>query len=262
MAQGLVRPTLLGTHISTGTFDQFVAGVADLKAREGSGYTCCVNAHMVVEGHRDAVFQQVVNQADFATPDGAPIKHSLKLLYGLEQERVPGPDLMPALFGYAERHGLSVYFYGDTEVVLEELVRQVQRHHPQLEVAGFYSPPFRALTEEEEQRITERINEAAPDLLFVALGCPKQEKWMAAHRGKVFASMVGVGYAFRTYAGLASRAPRWVQALSLEWLHRLLQNPQKLWKRYLVTNSFFLWLVGKAWLVQKLNPKSRVASPS
>lgn len=262
MSQRPKKTPLLGTHISTGTFEEFVENVASLKARRGSGYTCCTNVHMVIEGHQDPAFQRVVNEADYATPDGSPLRHAIKLLNGLDQERVAGPDLMPALLTRAQRTGERIFFYGDTDEVLAALVAKVKKNHPGIQIAGSFSPPFRAISPEEDQAIVDQINATNPDILFVALGCPKQENWMAAHRGRVMASMVGVGYAFRTYAGLADRAPEWMQRYSLEWLFRLLQNPRRLWKRYLVTNSIFAWLLLKTWLRNKLSPQKDMVSAS
>ncbi len=262
MSQGSKQPSLLGMKVSTGSFQEFVENIASLKETQGSGYTCCANVHMVIESYKDPDFRRVVNQADFATPDGSPLRHCIKLLYGLEQPRVSGPDLMPALLELAEKQGKRVYFLGDTEDVLRELTGKVRQNHPGIEIAGYFSPPFRDLNESEKRDIIDMVNATSPDLLFVALGCPKQEKWMAAHKGKIFASMIGVGYAFRTYAGLAERAPEWMQSLSLEWLFRLFQNPKRLWKRYLVTNSLFVWLIFKSWIHKLFSSDKKIVSAS
>lgn len=262
MSQGSLQPALLGMKVSTGTFDEFVENIATLKEKQGSGYTCCANVHMVIESYRDPAFREVVNQADFATPDGSPLRHCIRLLHNLKQERVSGPDLMPALLRRAETTGQRVYFFGDTDEALKALVAKVRQKHPHVEIAGYFSPPFREMNETEKRDMIAMINAASPDLLFVALGCPKQEKWMAEHKGKVMASMIGVGYAFRTYAGLAERAPQWMQSLSLEWLFRLMQNPKRLWKRYLVTNSLFVWLIFKSWISQLFSSNKKVVSAS
>ena len=151
-------------------------------------------------------------------------------------------DVMPDLLKAAAQHGKSVFFYGNTQTVLDALTAQINAEHPQLRIAGAYSPPFRLLSEQEQAEVVSMINDAEADLIFVSLGCPKQEKWMAQHRGKVRGVMLGVGNAFNTYAGLETRSPAWMQKLALEWAFRLIQEPSRLWKRYLVTNSQFIWL--------------------
>lgn len=251
---------VLKTRLSIGGFDEMVDRIANAKTTHGSAYTCCANVHMLVEAHKDEAFRGVVNGADFATTDGKPLAVAVKLFHGVDQPRVAGMDLLPAIFHYAENKGLRIYFYGDTDEVLGQLEARIRQEFPKLPLAGCYSPPFRALSDEEKQGIIDNINDSQPDILFVALGCPKQEKWMAAHRGKVFASMVGVGNAFRAYLGIEKRAPAWMQTLSLEWLYRLVQNPQRLWKRYLVTNSLFLWLIGKAWMAKQFSSKKVVST--
>jgi N-acetylglucosaminyldiphosphoundecaprenol N-acetyl-beta-D-mannosaminyltransferase len=150
---------------------------------------------------------------------------------------------MPDLFAAAEKSGLSVFFYGSTEGVLKGILQRIDREHPQLEVAGAYSPPFRELSDSEQKEHVARINASGAQIVFVSLGCPKQEIWMARNMGKINAVMIGVGNAFPVYDGRECRAPQWMQKLSLEWFHRLCQEPRRLWKRYLVTNSIFLWLM-------------------
>ncbi len=262
MEQSPSKLPVLNSQISLGSFDDMVADIATAAHNDGSAYTCCVNVHMLIEAYKDASFQQVVNQADFATADGNPLAVALKLFHQIEQPRVAGMDLLPAIFSYAEQEKLSIYFLGDTDEVLAQLRQQIEQEYPKLPLAGFYSPPFRVLSPEEDQDLIDHLNASGADILFVALGCPKQEKWMADHKGKVKASMVGVGNAFRAYLGIEKRAPGWMQALSLEWLYRLVQNPKRLWKRYLVTNSLFVWLVLKAWVVQLFSPNKKVVSTS
>lgn len=240
------KTRIITSLITTGSYDDMVNGIFSLAQDQPSSYVCCANVHMVVEAYKDRSFNEILNNADMATPDGAPLTKSMQLLYGIKQERVAGMDLLPSLLREAEKRNQSVYFFGDTMEVLSALRDKIALDFPRLRVAGIYSPPFKQLTRTEEQDIVSMINAMSPDLLFVALGCPKQEKWMAAHKGKVNACMLGVGNAFRTYIGVLDRAPGWMQKLSLEWLYRLIQEPQRLWKRYLVTNSLFLFLLGKS----------------
>lgn len=234
---------ILSLDLSTAPYSGFIHTIAELGAARQSSYVCVANVHMCVEAWQNAEFAAVVNGADVITPDGMPLVKALKLLHGVEQERVAGMDLLPALLASAAKRRLSVFFYGSTPEVLERMVSRARRENRGLEIAGHYSPPFRTLTPEEEAQIVERINESGAHLVFVALGCPKQEQWMARHKGLIHAVMLGVGGAFPVYAGTQTRAPRWMQQYSLEWLYRLCQEPRRLFKRYLVTNSLFVLLL-------------------
>ncbi len=245
---------LLTSLISAGSFNDFVNHIFWLTDHKDSSYVCFANVHMLMEAYSDREFNDVLNNADIATPDGNPVSKLSKLFYGQQQDRVAGMDLLPKLLEEAAARGKSVYFYGSTDEVLEAVVAKAKEEFPTLEIAGYYSPPFRKLSEEEDAAITDMINQTAPDLVFVALGCPKQERWMAAHKGQVKACMLGVGQAYMTYAGLEKRLPAWARNLSLEWTYRLWQEPRRLWKRYLVTNSMFILLTIKQ-LVQRQTNK-------
>ena len=149
------------------------------------------------------------------------------------------------------RAGLSVGFYGGRQEVLEAIKARAARDFPKLNIAYAYAPPFRELSEEEDAKVVAGINEATPDILFVGLGCPKQENWMAAHRGEVKAVMVGVGAAFDFYAGNLREAPEWLSNIGLEWLFRLAMEPRRLWRRYLFLNPRFMWLAARQLLGRK-----------
>lgn len=248
---------LLNSFISKGRFNEFVEHVIWLTENRPSSYVCFANVHMLVEAYRDPQFNQILNQADLATPDGGPLSKLMQLLYRHPQDRVAGMDLLPRLLQEAARRGKSVYFYGSTDEVLNAVVSKAKDEHPELKIAGHFSPPFRKLSEEEDADIVNMINETKPDLLFVALGCPKQERWMAEHKGKVNACMLGVGQAFMTFAGLEKRLPKWARDFSLEWTYRLWLEPRRLWKRYLMTNSVFVFLVLKT-LLQKATRGNRI----
>lgn len=249
---------LLNALISTGSFDDFVNQVFWLTDNKDSSYVCFANVHMLMEARKDTDFRSLLNNADIASPDGGPLSKLMYLLYGQRQVRVPGMDLMPRLLQEAEVRGKSVYFYGSTDDVLEAVVARARQELPNLRIAGHYSPPFRKLTHIEDTAITDMINGSGADLVFVALGCPKQERWMADHKGKVKACMLGVGQAYMTYAGLEKRLPKWARDLSLEWTYRLWQEPRRLWKRYLVTNSMFLFEVAKLMLQRKVRRPAKV----
>lgn len=241
----LTRERVIGVDISTGTFAEHIAVFTEWAHAHRSSYVCCVNAHMTVEAHNDPSFAAIVNGADAATADGMPVRKAVKLFHSVQQERVAGNDLLPALLVEAERLQLSVYLYGGKQEVLDAMVTRAAKEHPQLRFAGVVSPPFRALSEAEMMAEAERINASGAHIVMVALGCPKQERWMAAMKGRVNAVMLGLGGAFLLYAGVDSRAPKWMRDLSLEWLYRLALEPGRLWKRYLVTNSVFVWLFAK-----------------
>lgn len=198
---------------------------------------------MVVESKKDQTLRDAVNQADLATPDGMPLCKVMQFKQGIQQDRVAGMDMFPILLDEAAQKGVGVFFYGDTPKTLAKLTAKVREEFPDIRIAGSYSPPFRNLSQEEETDIIEIINQSGTGLLFVALGCPKQEKWMARHKGLIRASMIGVGNAFRTYLGMEKRAPVWMQKMALEWLYRFAQNPGRLWKRYVFTNAAFLMLL-------------------
>lgn len=205
-----------------------------------SRYVVFANAHVVVSASRDEAFGRAVNGADMATPDGAPVAWMLRRLGHPMQRRVSGPDLTWSLLDCCVRELLPVYFFGSSRETLVNLAQRITKTFPQLEVAGFEAPPFRPMTDEEDAETVDRINTSGARLVFVGLGCPKQEYWMAAHRGRVNAVMLGVGAAFDFHAGTLSRAPEWMRNSGIEWVHRVWSEPRRLWKRYLVTNTLFV----------------------
>ena len=241
----LAKQQVLDSFITTGPFEEFVDVILQLGAARRSAYVCCANAHMLVEAHRDPSFRRILAGADLVTPDGGPVASAAGWRGKHPQERVAGMDLLPALLKEAAHRGQSVYFYGTTEEVLAAIRTRAQRELPALRIVGTCAPPFRLLTPAEEAAHTAAIEEADPDLVFVALGCPRQERWMATHRGQVRACMLGVGQAFLVYAGLEQRLPVWARRLWLEWAYRLWLEPRRLWRRYLVTNTRFLYLLAR-----------------
>lgn len=156
-------------------------------------------------------------------------------------ERITGPDYMARILEISAEKGYRHYFYGSTQKTLDKLRQRLVKDYPGIQIVGMFSPPFRPMTEEEDLAFVEKVNEGKPDFLWVALGAPKQEKWMAAHQGAVCGLMVGVGAGFDYFAGNIKRAPRWMQRLNLEWLYRLMQEPGRLFKRYWHTNLKFIW---------------------
>jgi N-acetylglucosaminyldiphosphoundecaprenol N-acetyl-beta-D-mannosaminyltransferase len=236
------KKNIFNSVISIGTYKAFIEEIISYAHSKIPSYVCFANVHMVVEAYHDKSFQKLVNEADLVAPDGKPLSVFLKLSEGINQDRVCGMDILPDLLKQAEASGKSVYFYGSTEELLKTIIQKAKAEFPALKIAGHYSPPFTILSEKEDEMITEKIREAHPDLVFVSLGCPKQERWMAEHKNKLNACLLGLGQAFKVYAGVEKRLPKWMRNLSLEWVYRLCQEPGRLWKRYLYTNSFFLLL--------------------
>ena len=220
-------------------------------ARESRYVTIC-NVHVVVSASRDAAYREVIDGSDMATPDGAPVAWMLRRLGFAGQPRISGPDLMWALCERCAAEKLPVYFYGSTESTLAALEVRLRQALPGLVIGGLESPPFQPLTAGEDAAAVGRINTSGAGFVFVGLGCPKQERWMAEHRGRVNAVMIGVGAAFDFHAGKVTRAPLWMQRAGLEWLHRLASEPGRLWKRYLVTNTLFIMGAAKQLLTEKL----------
>jgi len=211
------------------------------KAHE-SRYICAANVHMLMEAYDSVDYAQIVNAADLVTPDGMPLVWMLRLKGQRDQQRVYGPTLMLHVLEAAARENIPVGFYGSSPEVLQSLLVIMKDRFPNLKVAYSFSPPFRDMTPDEDASAVNEINQSGARILFVGLGCPKQEEWMAEHRGKVNAVMLGVGAAFDFYAGVKSQAPSWMQKIGLEWFYRLLTEPRRLWWRYLYHNPRFIFL--------------------
>jgi N-acetylglucosaminyldiphosphoundecaprenol N-acetyl-beta-D-mannosaminyltransferase len=231
---------VLGCRIDALSGREAVARIADWASRCESRTVGICNAHVTVTTARDSAFQSALANADMVTPDGAPVAWMLRRLGARGQSRVSGPDLMLDYCAHAASIGEPMYFYGATDDILEALDLRLRERFPGLVVAGKWSPPFRPLTPEEDEVAVRRINESGARVVWVGLGCPKQELWMAEHRGRVQAVMIGVGAAFAFHAGVSKRAPLWMRERGLEWLHRLASEPRRLWRRYLVTNTLFV----------------------
>ena len=215
-----------------------------------SRYVCVATVNNVMEGYDSADFKAVTNGADLVTPDGMPLVWGLKAL-GLNASRVYGPDLTPQILGAAAERGLGVGFYGSSEDVLDRLVRYAKQNFPNIVITYKCSPPFRALTPQEDAAVVASINASGTAILFIGLSTPKQDYWMASHRSKVGAVMVGVGAAFDFLTGAKPQAPRWMMSVGLEWFFRLVSEPRRLWKRYLKHNPRFAFLFA-AQLVRRI----------
>jgi N-acetylglucosaminyldiphosphoundecaprenol N-acetyl-beta-D-mannosaminyltransferase len=235
-----VQHPVLGVPIDVLSTQSAVQRIADWAQRRESRAVCICNVHSVVTAQQNATFMQALSESDLRTPDGAPVAWLMRRQGAQGQRRVAGPDLMAAYMAQAAGAGDSIFLYGSTEDTLRLLQAALLQRWPTLRIAGALAPPFRDLTPEEDARVVQQINASGAGTVWVGLGCPKQELWMAAHRGRVQAVMVGVGAAFEFLSGQQRRAPHWMRNAGLEWLFRLVREPRRLWRRYLLTNTVFI----------------------
>lgn len=224
------------------THESAVARIAELAEKPNGSYVCFSTVHMVMESYDDTEYSAKVNGADLIITDGMPLVWMQKLQGAKNASRVRANDLMILLCEYAAKNNLSVGFYGGQQKVIDAIRKRAAKDLPDLNISYAFSPPFRALDETEENEIIAEINLKKPDLLFVGLGCPKQENWMAKNVSKINSVMLGVGASFDFYAGNVKESPEWLGRLGLEWLYRLTQEPKRLWRRYLILNPRFMWL--------------------
>lgn len=234
------RAEVLGSPIDVIDWATALRAISGWARQRESRYICMCNAHSLVTASQDPGFRAVLASADMAAPDGAPVVWLMRRIGHPAQQRIDGPDLMERFCAQAATDGTPIYLLGSTPETLAALQLRLHARWPTLVIAGVMSPPFRALSAAEDAELVANVNAARPGVVFVGLGCPKQERWMAEHRGRIEAVMIGVGAAFDFHAGTVTRAPRWMRLNGLEWLHRLLSEPRRLWRRYLVTNTAFI----------------------
>lgn len=213
-------------------------------ARE-SRTVCVANVHMLMEAHWNPEFANVLQKSDIVTPDGMPLVWMMRWMGARSQDRVAGMDILQALCQQAQTQNVSVFFLGSQTEILARMRSRLEQEFPQLKIAAMEPLPFRPLTETEDAELINKVNASGAGLVFVSLGCPKQENWMAQHQGKIQAVMLGMGGVFPVYAGIHKRAPRIVRELGFEWLYRWIQEPRRLWGRYLKTIPPFMWLATK-----------------
>ena len=243
-----VRAEVLGAEVDVIDMHAAVRRIADWAGAGLSRTVCACNVHVAVTARSDRRLSDAIATADLVVADGAPIAWLMRQDGHEAQHRVAGPDLMWNYFSVAEERQQPIYLYGGSEQTLAALRARIARDYPRLEVAGTHSPPYRELTQEEDEAIVAGINASGAKTVWIALGCPRQEAWLAARRSRVGAVMIGVGAAFNFHAGEAARAPLWMQNHSLEWLHRLVSEPRRLARRYVVTNSKFVVLAALRFL--------------
>jgi N-acetylglucosaminyldiphosphoundecaprenol N-acetyl-beta-D-mannosaminyltransferase len=240
----ILRANILGVGVSAIDIPMAVDTFAQWIAARRQNYVCVTGVHGVMESHRDPELRAIHNRAGLVTPDGMPLVWIARAMGFRRVGRVYGPDLMLAVCERSVASGWRHYFYGGAEGIPELLARRLSERFAGLRVAGTLSPPFRALTPAEDAAIVERINDAAPDIVWVGISTPKQERWMAAHAGRLAAPvMVGCGAAFDFHAGVKRQAPRWMMRVGLEWAYRMATEPRRLGPRYLVNNPMFVGLM-------------------
>ncbi len=244
MNKNLQKVNVLGVSINAITIKGTLSKIQQWIETGERHYVSVCTVHTVMECQMNPSMRRAVNGAGMATPDGMPLVWLAKMRNQEPVERVYGPDLMLALCKLSDKLGYRHYFYGGTAGVPEQLAANLKNRFPDLAVAGTYSPPFRPLSDEEDKVVIENINNSKADIVWVGLGTPKQDLWMASHRQSLDAAvLIGVGAAFDFHTGKVRQAPRWMQNSGLEWLFRLFMEPRRLWKRYLLYNPWFLWLV-------------------
>jgi len=234
---------VLGVHVDAVQIPQVVEQLERwIQNRNDGRFISVANIHVVMEAQEDASFKKQINSAALCVPDGMPLIWCGRLRgHGLRR-RVYGPELMITFCRETASKGYRHFLYGGAPEVTNQLVKQLQRSCPGIQIAGFDSPPFRPLTREEDEEAIRRINDARPDVLWVGLGCPKQERWIHDHRERLAVpAIIAIGQAFDLLSGKKRRAPAWMSENGLEWLFRLLQDPRRLWRRYLVYNTKFLY---------------------
>ena len=258
--QALDWPTkydLFGVQVSATTYDEAVDALTLAAERRVPAIASLHAVHALITASDDEELRDIVNSFELIGPDGQPVRWALNLLHGTQlKQRVYGPELMLRLCQRAAETQLPIFLYGGTPDVLAALASNLVSRYPELQIAGSYAPPFRPLTCEERTDVIDQMRASRARLVFIGLGAPKQDRFAHEMRGEINAVFVCVGAAFDFHAGIKRMAPAWMQRSGLEWLYRLLQEPRRLWKRYVVTNSLFLWKLFVARYMKSRRPPS------
>lgn len=252
----LTTQNVVGFPVTALSLEQHVNTIMDWAGKRFSKVVCMANVHMIMEGHRNGDFAQILEEADIVAPDGMSLVWAISCLYLKRQDRVSGTDLLLKLCEKSEESDASLFFVGSTLDVLSSIEERLEREFPKVKIAGFADFPFRSITEAEDDALVKLINDSGAGIVLVSLGCPKQERWMTNHRDRIHAVMIGLGGAFPIFAGRVKWAPPIVRQLGLEWLYRLYLEPRRLWLLYASTILPFLWL----FLKQSVKMNSRNSS--
>jgi N-acetylglucosaminyldiphosphoundecaprenol N-acetyl-beta-D-mannosaminyltransferase len=239
---------ILGMRVDATSYEDSTQRIVTWAKEKKSCYVSIANVHMTMEAYDSPQFSTLVNNSALVTPDGMPLVWGLKAFGEKNASRVYGPTLTLHVCSAAAHKGIPIALYGGTQESLTAFVEFLHKSFPAIEVVCQIAPPFRQLTLEEDATYTKQIIESGAQILFVGIGCPKQEYWMANHKDKIPAVMLGIGAAFDFHSGRIKQAPNWMQKIGLEWLFRLSREPKRLWKRYLFHNPRFLFLFLLQWL--------------
>lgn len=231
---------ILGQRVDFTTFEKATDKIIRMAQNGKGGYVCVSNVHMVMEGFDNPNFRSVVNNADLVTPDGMPLVWGLRLLGKKNAVRVSGTFLTNYICQRAEHLAIPIGFYGSTEKILFDIKKNLLNKYPFLKINYLFSPPYRTTTKDENKQIIKNIINSNIKILFVGLGCPKQELWMAKHKNDFKISMIGVGAVFDYISGNKKQAPLIIQKIGMEWFFRLINEPKRLWKRYFYHNPRFI----------------------
>ena len=257
IAPPIETQSIIGLPVTALPFDGYIENIIHWAYLRLSKVVCVANVHMLTEARADARLTTVLHQADLVTPDGMPLVWMLKLLRKQPQDRAAGMDLLISICREASKSRIPVFFVGSEQPVLDRMRCRLNREFPGLIIGGMESLPFGELPlpPDEERPVIEKIKATRSGVVFVSLGCPKQEKWMADHRDEIPAVMVGIGGVFPIYAGILSHAPRFMREAGLEWMYRLIQEPGRLWMRYARTIPPFVWMAAEQILRTRLRPR-------
>lgn len=237
---------ILGLNVAVTNMNETLKYIEDKLDELRGKYICITNVHTTVMAYEDDNYKNIQNKAALILPDGNPLSSLSRKRGFKEAKRVTGPDLMQEIFKISEEKGYKHYFYGSTEDTLSQLNIKLKERYPKLNISGMYSPAFKSNVSLENEKKIKEINASNPDFIWIGLGAPKQEIWMSLHEGKLNGVMIGVGAGFDYFADKIKRAPMWMQKYSLEWLYRLIQEPRRLFMRYFITNSKFIYLTRKS----------------
>ena len=238
----LPKVSVVGSPVTALSFEKQIHIMSDWAVQKLSKVVCVANVHMFMEAYWHQDFKELLAMSDLVAPDGMPLVWMMRLLGVHDQDRVAGMDIFLALCRQASEQKISVCLVGSTSEVLSRICERLSHDFPSLKVARTEPLPFRPLTTEEDTALVNRINSSGSGIVFVALGCPKQECWMANHKDRIEAVMIGIGGVFPVFAGLQKWAPKWCRDAGLEWLYRLMQEPRRLWRRYGKTIPPFICL--------------------
>lgn len=237
------KVNLFGIFYTSTDYDNATKTIIDNACKNSSFGVSALAVHGLITAYKDDLLRTLVNKIDLIVPDGQPVRWAMNSFYHLGlKDRVYGPALTLSVLSSANAMRLRIYLYGSTKETCEKFSQFIESNYPNVEICGVHVDRFREATEEEDMQDVQKINASKAHIVLVGRGCPRQEIWVANHLGKVNAAMMAVGAAFDFHAGTVKQSPKWMQDAGLEWFFRFIQEPRRLWKRYLITNSFFIYL--------------------